>query len=538
MPNGNPLAPVAADLLTTLRHLTDLYPEADHAARAAAVDALLSFAHKRKLLTPNAPKLTPKTIAAAADLLETQLMASPAGPADPAAPDATAPQPGDDRRPGDLRYGLPAIQVAPTFSFYSFPAPFERTYNKRTRIAVGLTTVDSDGQCYPTVGLNRHLRHPVAEAERDAARCAPHLLTAPPATLLSSKGCEQALNRLRTDFPAKLPFRDPLHERRFRVWCLMTYLFPLVPSTPFLRVRVPDIRSARSVQHLLEACCWNALGVASRGQKAAISRHRAALAGTVVFSPELRTGRLPATALDLLEEPTRAERFKPPVAYVEVWDDSAPPRVPQEWIVDVELAGQVPPTPLPADHRHLGCAVALFDGASLIRQAPVHEGAAGLSRWLQQLLYGDLLSDAELASAAKAAEQAEAFIVHESELAALAMQVWAECLQESPDEDGDGEGGKDGKGGPPSSPVKRRPRCNPACLRQRILSSVPRARNLLEAEGWDHFFSRKLLEQGVVTYTLKNLNGCLSAKKSPEWQQRKSRGVEVPRGRLPAGLKL
>jgi hypothetical protein len=307
----------------------------------------------------------------------------------------------------------------------------------------------------------------------------------------------------------------------------MTYLHPLVPSTPFLRVRVPDIRSARSVQHLLEACCWNALGVARSGQKTAIRRHRAALAGTVVFSPELRTGRLPAAALDLLEDPPRAERFAPPVAFVEVWHDSAPPRVPEAWIVDVELAGQVGPTPLPADHRHLGCAVALSDGGARIREAPVHEGAAGLARWLQELIYGDLLSDTQLADAATAAEQAEAFVVHKSELADLAEKVWAGCLQEAA-----------GEGEQVNPKARRLRRCNAACLRQRILEQYPRARSMLEGEGWSQHFTRRLLELGVVTYTVKNMSSCLSRARSAEWQGSFTRGVEVPEHRLPAGMEV
>ncbi len=110
---------------------------------------------------------------------------------------------------------------------------------------------------------------------------------------------------------------------------------------------------------------------------------------------------------------------------------------------------------------------------------------------------GDLLSDAQLASAAAAAERAEDFVTHkhESKLASFAAEVWAECLQEMPVEGAIDE----------TPAATRLLRCNPACLRQRILSSFPCARGLLEAEGWDHYFARKLLEQGVVTYTVKHL---------------------------------
>jgi hypothetical protein len=147
--------------------------------------------------------------------------------------------------------------------------------------------------------------------------------------------------------------------------------------------------------------------------------------------------------------------------------------------------------------------VALFDGGLLIREVPVDEGAAGIARWLQQLIYGDMLSDEQLANASAAAEQAEAFLMHESELAELAAKVWAGCLQETA-----GEGETGDKAG--DKAVKRMTRCNPACLRQRILEQQPRARSLLEGEGWSRHFSRRLLEHGVVTYTVKNLRGCLS----------------------------
>jgi hypothetical protein len=171
--------------------------------------------------------------------------------------------------------------------------------------------------------------------------------------------------------------------------------------------------------------------------------------------------------------------------------------------------------------------VALFDNGLLIREAPAHEGTAGIARWLQQLIYGDLLSVDQLANAAGAAEQAEAFLMHESELAELAAKVWAGCLQETA---GEGETG--------DKAVKRMTRCNPACLRRRILEQQPRARSLLEGEGWSRHFSRRLLEHGVVTYTVKNLRGCLSWAQSAQWQQRFTRGFEVPKHRLPAGTEL
>ena len=81
-------------------------------------------------------------------------------------------------------------------------------------------------------------------------------------------------------------------------------------------------------------------------------------------------------------------------------------------------------------------------------------------------------------------------------------------------------------------------RCNPTCLRRRMLEKVPRSRALLESEGWKHYFSRKLLEQGVVTYAVKTMYGCLSPVQSDAWRTRKVRGVTVPKRRLPAGTTL
>jgi hypothetical protein len=167
--------------------------------------------------------------------------------------------------------------------------------------------------------------------------------------------------------------------------------------------------------------------------------------------------------------------------------------------------------------------VALVDGGALVAQAPVQEGTAGVARWLQELIYGDLLSDAQLAGAAAAAEQAEGFVVEDSELAGYAEQVWAACLQETAKSDDEATG-------------KQHRRCNPSCLRQRMTKQLPQARKLLASEGYTHL-TRRLLEQGVVTYTVKHMRGCLSPIKSAEWG-RDTRGVEVPSNRLPDDVVL
>jgi hypothetical protein len=97
------------------------------------------------------------------------------------------------------------IHIAAKLSFYSFGAPYQVTHNGRSSTAVGLTAVDSTHQSYSALRLDRHLRQRVATAERAAALCSPHLLSDPPAALLSAQGCEQYLQRLRDDFPANLP---------------------------------------------------------------------------------------------------------------------------------------------------------------------------------------------------------------------------------------------------------------------------------------------------------------------------------------------
>jgi hypothetical protein len=535
MPTKPPHADLAAGLLPFLRELHLLHPDLPPEALAGVIQELIIFGHKHQLLTPSPATLTPKKKAAAGERLEHAFTL-----ALDAAVQAADARPGSKRTPTELLYRLAALHIDRAGSYYSFPAPFKVEYKGKSTTAIGLTTLDSAGKQFPTLELDKHLPWRVKDTERAVAKCAPHLLTAPPDILLSSGGLSDAMDRLRAEFPQGLPFRDPLHERRFRVWCLMTYLHPLVSSTPFLRVRVPDVRSARNVQHLLEACCYNALGVARSGMKTMIRSHRRALACTTIFSPELRTGRLPAAALDLLEDPPSFDQHEPPVAYVELWDDNRPPRVPEEWIVDVELGGQVGPAPLSPDHRHLGCAVALVDGGALLAKAPVDEGTAGLAGWLQELLFGDVLSDAQLAAADAAVLQARGFVVHDSELARYAEQVWASCALDGEDDEDD-EDGKDGAATNAANAAetgKPRRRCNPACLRQRILERFPDARELLEAKGWKHRFTRKLLEHGVVTYTVKELSSCLSPTKTVQWRTLCARGVEVPAHRLPAGLKL
>jgi hypothetical protein len=533
MPTKPPHADLAAGLLPLLRELHLLHPKLLPDDLAGVIEELIIFGNKHKFLDPSPAALTPKMKAAAGKLLlhalEQALDAVVA---------AANTKPGSNRTPTELRYKRAALHVHRAGSYYSFPMTFKVENKGKFPTAIGLTTLDSAGNQFPTQELDEHLPRRVKTTERAITNCAPHLLTGLPEILLSPGDLSDALDRLRDEFPQGLPFRDPLHERRLRVWCLMTYLHPLVPSTRFLRVRVPDVRSARNVQHLLEACCYNPLGVARSGMKTTIRSHRRTLACTTIFSPELRTGRLPAAALDLLEDLPSSEQHEPPVAFIELWDDKRPPRVPEEWIVDVELGGQVGPVPLPPDHRHLGCAVALVDGGALLAKAPVQEGTAGLAGWLQKLLFGNVLSDAQLAAADAALQQAEGFVVHDSELAGYAEQVWAACARDGEEgEDGEDDGDGDGEASAAKT-SKPLPRCNPACLRQRILERFPEARKLLKSKGWEPRFTRKLLEHGVVTYTVKRLSGCLSPTKTVEWRTQNARGVEVPTHRLPAGLEL
>jgi hypothetical protein len=530
MPTKPPHADLAAGLLPLLRELHLLHPELLPDDLAGVIEELIIFGNKHKFLDPSPAALTPKMKASAGKQLQRALEQA----LDAVAAAANA-KPGSNRTPTELLYKLAALHVHRAGSYYSFPMTFKVENKGKFTTAIGLTTLDSAGNQFPTQELDEHLPRRVITTERAITNCAPHLLTGLPEILLSPGDLTDAMDRLRAEFPQGLPFRDPLHERRLRVWCLMTYLHPLVPCTPFLRVRVPDVRSARNVQHLLEACCYNPLGVARSGMKTTIRSHRRNLACTTIFSPELRTGRLPTAALDLLEDLPSSEQHEPPVAFIELWDDKRSPRVPEEWIFDVELGGQVGPVPLPPDHRHLGCAVALVDGGALLAKAPVQEDSAGLAGWLQKLLFGDVLSDEQLA-AADAAVQAKDFVIYDSDLARYAEQVWADCARDGEDGE-DGDGGKDAEDGEVET-GKQLPRCNPSCLRQRILERFPDARDMLEAKGWKGRFGRKLLEHGVVTYSVKNVYGCLSPTKSAQWRTQHARGVEVPTHRLPAGLEL
>jgi hypothetical protein len=253
-----PLAPLVADLLDNLQKLRQHAPHLQLGALAGTLEPLLVFADKHKLLAPSPPKLTKANTTAAAKTLERAINKA----LDAAVAAATAPEPesgseaipGHERIPGWLRYHHAVIHIDPHRAFFSWPAPYKLVRKGRTSTAVGLTTLDSSGKVYPTLRHDPHLPKRVADIERAAAACGPQHLTNPPEALLSPQALKDSLERLRTEFPDDLPFRSPLHERRLRVWCLMTYLYPLVESTPFLRVRVPDVRSARNVQHLLEAC--------------------------------------------------------------------------------------------------------------------------------------------------------------------------------------------------------------------------------------------------------------------------------------------
>jgi hypothetical protein len=278
------------------------------------------------------------------------------------------------------------IHVDAEVSFYSFYAPVgNQGSSTRTR----LLSCGRAGRVVPTAELDRHLPHSVAALEREAA-AAPAQHARPPEVLLSEEGRAEALELLRHAFPPVLPFATPLHMRRLRVWCLLTYLFPLLDRTPFLRVRVPDIRSARNVQALLELCCWNGLVVHRGDMGSQVKRHRRVFAGTVIFGPEVKTGRLPRAALDHLEDLPSSRRLEPPVSFVECQGDFLPPRIPEDWIVDVALPAVVPPVRLPDGWRHLGCALALSRDGALVREALPHEG--GVAEWLHRWLFGDLIT--------------------------------------------------------------------------------------------------------------------------------------------------
>jgi len=71
-----------------------------------------------------------------------------------------------------------------------------------------------------------------------------------------------------------------------------------------------------------------------------------------------------------------------------------------------------------------------------------------------------------------------------------------------------------------------------------MLELLPGSQALLESQGFKQYFLRKLLELGVVTYTVKNVSGCLNAAKSAEWRSSRARNMVVPDHRLPPGPDL
>jgi hypothetical protein len=393
----------------------------------------------------------------------------------------------------------PCIHVSPGFSYYSFPRR-----HGGARYANRLYTLDSDGRSYPTSHLDGRLSYGVALAERHLAGRAGGV----PGVLASAAALAEAIKRLRTDFPHGLPFAAPVHERRLRVWCLLSYLHPLVERTPILQVRVPDVRSARNVMDLLERCTFNALTVARGDMASAVRRHREARAGATIFGPEIKSARLPRCALDYLEQPPRRWHHEPPVAYVELQGRFTPPRVPEDWLVQVELPEAVPEVTLPADFAHLGCAVALSEGGRRVAALAANE--AGVAAGLHELLFGE-------PPAVPGAEERGA-PPPDDPLASQVEAVWARCLEE-------GEGGAEDERGRA---------CNMACLHERLMERFPDMREQLEQAGWSaRGLRRRLVERGIVVYGVRNISACLSPEKSCEWRNRGLSGVEVPEYRLP-----
>jgi len=470
-------------LLSCLRELSP-HDAGQEGRLEASLAALVGFARERGLLAADTPKKLPLHEATAV-LLEALQSPPPTPRTAPALP--------------ELRFFHPCIHVEPGSSFYSFYAPHGPKASPR------LLSIDASGQVTVTSDLAAHLPHQVAALERAAAACPAQLSNLPDA-LRSAAARTAALARLKREFPAGLPFASPLHMRRLRVWCLLSYLFPLLERTPFLRVRVPDIRSARHVEDLLEQCCWHALSVHRGDMQGLVARHRRVFAGTVIVGPEVKSGRLPRAALELLEDLPASRRLEPPVAFVECYGDFVPPRVPEGWIVDVALPSSVDRVSLPDDWRHLGCALALHDDSALVREAQAHPG--GVAEWLHRWLFGDLLRPA--------ADDDDGFALRSGELAARVEQVWADCLAQS---DGD----------PPAL------QCNVPCLHQRLLERFPDLKDELGSEGWTPWsLRRRLMEQGVATYGVSNLGACLSKPRSSDWHGRNLSGVEVPAYRLPA----
>jgi hypothetical protein len=483
----------------------------------------------------------------------------PSPPTDAGPASGRAAEPAAELRWHDVTYYHPCIHVTRDLSYHAFPL-----HCGEGRIAVRLVCIDSAGQRYPAHRLDANLPFRAESVERRVVRSMTPLRRIPE-ELSSEEGRERWLDLLREGFPEGLPFRAVAHERRLRVWCLMTYLFPLLERTPFLRVRVPDIRSARNVEALLQRTCLSALGVHRADHSSRIAPHRAAMAGTVIFGPEVRTGRLPPRALNCLEDrPSTAQR-EPPVAFIEVYGATSRPRVPEEWVVDVELVAPVAPVRLEDAWPFYGCALALSRGSGLVREALDHDG--GVVAWLHDFLFGSSpavtigeerapqpsrgSSSADPAAAAardgtSSADAPEpAYVLERTELGRKVEGVWARCLAEEPAEPEEPEDLADQPAPASATPPKAVTRnkaarrcCNLSCLHLRLLEAFPADAELKATLGKPGHAAtlrlRKLMmEQGIVTFTVQHMLRCLSPVESERWRRTKHRGVEVPLYRLP-----
>lgn len=418
------------------------------------------------------------------------------------------------------RYLHPSIHISERFSYYSFPVLASGLSSSER-----LITIDSNSEVYPTEQIGPKMAKELLSLEKQLAASSLAASSLSwrkgfPVTLLSEEAQRDALMRLRRGFPAEIPFRDRSHQRKFRIWCLLTYLFPILRKIPFLRVRVPDISSARNMERLLQQSCFNGLVVNDATLKDQIRGHRRAVASTVIFSPEPRTGRHPGFALEYLEHLPRGKELEPPLALIEIfgmgWSLEARPG----WIVDVELSSPLESTPLDGDWHHLGCAMALFDRSALVRDMLAHP--SGPARWLESYLFGEQMTlskegEAEVGEGDPPAGAAVEVRGIDKELTRHVESVWAGCLLET--------------GGMPTSTCRQ---CNTLCLHQRLVRMFPELEEQLMRMGWrSKGFKRRLLEHGVIVSGVRNMSGCLSNLKSPEWKGKGRNGIVVPDHRLP-----
>ena len=340
-------------------------------------------------------------------------------------------------------YFHPAIHVSREYSYYSFPISYGLK-KSRTRFV----SIDGNGCVFPTQKLSSKLFQNVSALEKrldtlsSPSRQFPRILVQGP--LDGANRTRRLIKRY-----SKLPFKDANQKRDFFSWCVGTYLYPALPRPRFLLVKVPDIQSARNIQTVISRICFNTLEVCRGDMATQVARHRDVLAGTAVFSPEMKEKgtkkkdnkegkrELPGIAKEYMENLPRSEMNEPPIAIIEVTDRKKgyqpTPYLPKEWKLVIRFDA---PIPVPEDLHDKGlpfqtCSLAL-DRDSDFMERFFATPPDGRIEYIGDMLFGK-----------------------ERTLQDQIVSIWKTCFQE--------------RSSAPTSVLRTVNHCSTGCLHRRLL---------------------------------------------------------------------